>query len=142
MSFPLSSDQLTRMRQEANQFFTTSGTVYALTITHANDGRQLVSSGVVFSTDMYIGKMTGDDLEFLEQLGFSRVGLTGTENVSKAVILSPFENPIRNTDVVHISGKDWFVIWSSADTQDTVQLYQKALVIDRLFVEEKYQKHG
>ncbi len=142
MSFPLTADQINRMRLEANQFMTTSGTVYSITFTHLPDGRQVPTSGVVFSTNMYIGKMTGDDLEFLEQLGFARVGVTGTENVSKATILAPFDNEIRNTHVIHIQNKDWYVIWSSADTQDEVQLYQKALVIDRLIAEEGYQKHG
>jgi hypothetical protein len=86
--------------------------------------------------------MTGDDLEFLEQLGFARVGLTGTENVSKAVVLAPATNEIKNTHIINIQGKDWFVVWSNADTQDSVQVYQKALCLDRLVVEERYQKHG
>lgn len=145
MSLPttlLPDGALDRIRSEANQFFTTSGTVYTLSFTHLPDGRQVATSGVVFSANMYIGKMTGDDLEFLEQLGFARVGLTGTENVSKAVVLAPVTNEIKNTHIIHIQGKDWFVVWSNADTQDSVQIYQKALCIDRLVVEERYQKHG
>lgn len=138
----LPSGTLTNMRATANKFMTTSGTVYQITITHTQDGRQVPSSGVVFSANMYIGKMSGDDLEFLEQLGFSRIGLTGTENVSKATILAPFDNEINNTHVINIQDKDWYVVWCNAQTQDSVQIYQKALVIDRLVVEETYQKHG
>jgi hypothetical protein len=138
----LPSGVLNKMRAVAEQFFTTSGTVYSVSFTHAPDGRQIPASSVVFSSNMYIGKMTGDDLEFLEQMGFSRVGVTGTENMSKVTILAPFANEIKNTHVIHIQGKAWYVIWSSAETQDSVQVYQKALCIDRLMVEEGYQMHG
>jgi hypothetical protein len=75
-------------------------------------------------------------------MGFSRVGTTGTENVLKATILAPFANEILNDHVIHIAGKTWYVIWSNAQTQDSVQIYQKALCIDRYMTEEGWQKHG
>jgi hypothetical protein len=65
MALPLNilpAGALTKMRETAEQFFTTSGTVYNVTFTHEPDGRQIPVRGVVFSANMYIGKMQGDDL--------------------------------------------------------------------------------
>lgn len=128
---------INQLRQQASQFMTTSGTLYLQTFEWSTDGRQIVTLSGVYDGLFYVGKMSGSDQELLERMGF-----IGTENISRAVILGPYTIPIKNTYVVKTQGKFWYVVWSNDETQESVQVYQKALIIDRLITEEMYQRYG
>lgn len=131
------SGTIISLRQQAEQFFTTSGTLYTQLFEWSPDGRQIVALSGVFSGLFYIGKMSGNDQELLERMGF-----VGTENISRAVLLGPYATPIKNTYIVDIQKKKWYVVWSNEETQESVQVYQKALLVDRLATEEMYQRYA
>lgn len=125
------------LRVQAQAFFTTSGTLSRQLFEWSDDGRQIVTLSGVYSGLFYVGKMSGSDQELLERMGF-----VGTENVSRALILGPYDIPIRNTYVFTSQGKSWYVVWSNEETQESVQVYQKAFIVDRLVTEEMYQRYG
>lgn len=128
---------ITAMRKQAEQFFTTSGTLYTQLFEWSPDGRQIVVLSGIFSGLFYIGKMSGNDQELLERMGF-----VGTENISRAILLGSYAIPIKNTYIVDIQRKRWYVVWSNDETQESVQVYQKALLVDRLATEEMYQRYA
>ena len=131
MSLP-SNSALTQMRTQAAQFWNTPVAVYSVTIGYSTYGQQIVSSGLRFSATGYVGAITGSDAELLQTMG-----LIGAVKETKITVLIPFGNDFLQSDIVRINNKDYRVIWSSAETQDNMQVYSKAICAEYLVTEEK-----
>lgn len=128
----LPAGQLTLMRNQANGFMTETINVCSLTYDHDGNGQQVVSSGLLFTVSGYIGKISGKDQEMLENLQ-----LVGTSTETFVTILLPFGNQIDTSNVIHAQNLEWRVIWSNKDTQDSVQIYEKAICARYRITEEK-----
>lgn len=135
--FPLPSTILEYMRAQANAFMTEPVEVYSITVNLNGDGQQIYSSGLKYTTSGYVGGISGRDKELLE-----RLKLLGVETEHRVLVLLPIGQPIDKDDVVRTATRELRVIWSNKDTQDTVQLYQKAVCADLSIEPEKRFNNG
>lgn len=118
----LPSGELERIRATANQFMTEEIRVCSISLGYNETGQQIVTSGLLYTASGYVGRISGKDQELLE-----RLGLTGTATETFVTILIPFGNTISITNIIHAQNKEFRVIWSNSDTQDSVQIYEKAI---------------
>lgn len=134
----LPSGALDTMRMQANMFFTTPVSVYETSIQYDRYGQEIITSGFRFSTSGYTGKISGRDRELLEALK-----LLGSETETNILVLIPIDNPLRITDTIVVYGTNYRVIWHNDHTQDSVQLYQKAICARKILLpEQRYTHHG
>ena len=119
----LPSGELARIRNQANMFMTEDVNVCSISLAYSDTGREIVTSGLLFTASGYVGRISGKDQELLRELG-----LTGMLTDTFVTVLLPFGNQIAVDNVIHTQGKEFQVIWSNADTQDSVQIYEKAIV--------------
>lgn len=124
--------QLQSMRNQANGVMTEQVRVCSIDVAYNDYGQQVVTSGLLFTSSGYVGKISGRDRELLERLNY-----TGTETETMVTILLPFANEVHIDEVIHAQNKEWRVIWSNADTQDSVQIYEKAICARYIIETEK-----
>jgi hypothetical protein len=113
---------LALMRSQSNALMSTPVEVYNVTITYNTYGQQVVSSGLVFAVSGYVGAVRGKDEEYLVSKGYTGIG---TEQ--HVTVLVPFGNTITINQIVRTNNKDFRVVWTNDYTQDSIQLYTKAL---------------
>ena len=118
----LPNGMLESIRTTANQFMTEIVNVVSIVVSASETGQQIVTSGLLFTSSGYIGRISGRDQELLERLGYD-----GTATETFITILLPHGNEIAIDNRIHAQNKEWRVIWSNADTQDSVQVYEKAI---------------
>lgn len=126
---------MAQMRSTANAFMTTPLTLYSGTLAYNEYGEQTIISGVVWSGLGYFGGLTGADREVLGAL--ERQGVDITYN---ALVLLPFETPVMYNHIIRNGTYDWRVVWESADTQDSVQVYTKCIVVQDIRQDEKVRE--
>ena len=113
---------LNLMRSQANALMSTSVSVYSVSVNYTAYGQQVPTSGLLYTTTGYVGAVRGNDLQLLTQLGFD-----GVVKETMITVLVPFEHTINTDNIVRTNNTDFRVIWSSNFTQDSVQLYTKAI---------------
>lgn len=113
---------LALMRSQANALMSTPVEVYDITITYNAYGQQVVSSGLVFAVSGYVGAVKGKDEEYLITKGYAGIGTEQT-----VTVLVPVEYDINIEQIVRTNNKDFRVVWTNTYTQDSIQLYTKAL---------------
>ena len=124
----LPNGALTAMRATANQFMTTPVTLSTQTITYSDYGEQTVSGTLIWNGLGYVGKLSGKDEELLKTAMYT-TARDGIENTFPAIVLLPFSTPINETLIVNTQGHNWRVVWTNTDTQDSVQVYEKAIIV-------------
>lgn len=113
---------LTLMRSQANALMSTPVEVYDVTISYNAYGQQIVSSGLVFAVSGYVGAVKGKDEEYLVSKGYAGIGTEQT-----VTVLVPVEHDVSIDQVIRTNNKDFRVVWTNTYTQDSIQLYTKAL---------------
>ena len=113
---------LNLMRSQANALMSTSVSVYSVSVNYTAYGQQVPTSGLLYTTTGYVGAIRGNDQELLTQLGYD-----GTVKESFVTVLIPFEYDIDNTNIIRTQNNDYRVVWHNGATQDSVQIYTKAL---------------
>lgn len=128
------------MRATARDFMTETLFLYNVNIAYDEFGRQVTTSGLLATVSGYFGGLSGSDQELLSN---SILGITQRNGVrvkTSALALMPFETTITNQNIIRKAGEDWHVVWNNNDTQDSVQVYTKAIVVQFETIDEK--RHG
>lgn len=121
MTLPNSST-LALMRSQANALMSTAVQIYDVTATYNPYGQQIVSSGLAYSGSGYVGAIKGSDEELLNRMGY-----TGMATQVFVTVLIPFGTDIAIDQIVRANDTEYRVVWSNANTQDSVQIYSKAI---------------
>lgn len=133
----LPNGALSSMRNTAAQFMTQPIEIYTTTLSYDAYGQQVVTSGLLYTTVGYFGSVKGSDKELLSQ---SALGITRRDGVkikTDALVLLPIDISIENDTIIRANGKDWHVVWSSSDTQGSVKVYTKAIVVQYAIQDER-----
>ena len=133
----LPAGALTAMRQTANDFMTQEMAIYAISLAYDKYGQQVVTSGLLATVTGYFGAVKGRDKELLSQTLQAYTRRDGVRVSTDALVLLPFETTIENDQIVRVNDKDYHVVWNNTDTQDSVQLYTKAIVVHFMVQDEK-----
>jgi hypothetical protein len=121
MTLPNSST-LALMRSQANALMSTAVSIYDVIATYDAYGQQIVSSGLAYNGSGYVGAIKGSDEELLNRMGY-----TGMATQVFVTVLIPFGTDIAIDQIVRANNTDYRVVWSNANTQDSVQIYSKAI---------------
>lgn len=136
-SYLLPSGALSSMRTIAVDFMTTQMSIYEISLSYDMYGRQTATSGLRSTVSGYLGAIRGSDRELLNQTMQAYTRRDGVKVKTDALVLLPFETYIENDDVIRANGRDWHVVWNNNNTQDSVQVYTKAIVVDLVTQDEK-----
>lgn len=131
----LPSGVLQSMRQTAEQFMTTPVVVYNPSISYSIYGEPLVSSGVVWSGNGYIGKLSAYDRDLILKSDFYIRRFDGEELKYFATLLLPFSASLEDFYTVSTGSDVWEIQWTNESTSDAVQVYTKA-IMKKVTVEE------
>jgi len=131
MTLP-NSTVLALMRSQANALMSTAVSIYDVTVQYDAYGQQVLSSGLAYSGSGYVGAIKGSDEELLNRMGY-----TGLATQMFVTVLIPFGYDIEIDQTIRANNTDYRVVWSNANTQDSVQIYSKAICGIYTVVNEK-----
>lgn len=130
----LPSGALAEMQAIARGFMTTPIYIYDLVITYNTYGEQIITSGLIATVSGYLGKLSGRDLELLQMNTYH-----GVRTDTAAIVLFPNGTHIDNEYILRANDKDWRVVVSYNDLQDSVTVYEKVIIAQTNIVNERYQ---
>lgn len=131
MTLP-NSTVLALMRSQANALFSTTVAIYDVTVQYNAYGQQVLSSGLAYSGSGYVGAIKGNDEELLTRMGYA-----GLATQMFITVLIPFGYDIEIDQTIRANNTDYRVVWSNANTQDSVQIYSKAICGLYTVIDEK-----
>lgn len=118
----LTSTALARMRDFANDVMIEPVTVVSVSVAYDMYGKQVLTSGIVYSMSGYVGKPSGNDLEMLREKEY--VGERTDDNI---LVLLPYGNPILESYIIHTQNSAWRVINSNHALQNGIKIYERAI---------------
>lgn len=126
----LTSAALAQMRSFANDVMIEPVTVCSVSVAYDGYGKQILSSGIVYSLSGYVGKPSGTDLELLTGTEY-----TGEKTNDTILVLLPYGNLILEEYVIHTQDDAWRVINSNHALQNGIKIYERA-ICQRMTVED------
>lgn len=136
-TYLLPAGALASMRSTAQDFMTHPVSIYSVALSYDGYGQQQVTSGLLVSTSAYFGAVKGSDKELLSQTMQSYTRRDGVRVKTDALVLLPYDTTIENDNIIRANNKDWHVVWNSSDTQESVKVYVKAIVVQFAVQDER-----